>query len=143
MATVEVLKVNHTRTVHEVIDNEVIVIDLETGTYYNLEDTALEIWEAIQHGTTRQQLLDGFTERYSDPEPDRELVVAFVDELLTAGLVEVELTDTPPAGFNWTGAPPMRPFSKPVLGRHTMSDLLLLDPIHDVDERGWPHALPQ
>lgn len=33
-------------------------------------------------------------------------------------------------------------FPAPRLERYTdMQDLLLLDPIHDVDERGWPNAV--
>jgi hypothetical protein len=34
-------------------------------------------------------------------------------------------------------------FERPVLQKYSdMQDLLLLDPIHEVDETGWPHALP-
>jgi hypothetical protein len=34
-------------------------------------------------------------------------------------------------------------FEKPGLQKYSdMQDLLLLDPIHEVDEMGWPHALP-
>ena len=30
-------------------------------------------------------------------------------------------------------------FEKPVLQKHTdMQELLLLDPIHEIDEKGWP-----
>ena len=35
------------------------------------------------------------------------------------------------------------PFAAPVLHKYTdMEDLLLLDPIHDVDESGWPNTNP-
>ena len=34
-------------------------------------------------------------------------------------------------------------FSPPVVEKYTdMQDLVLLDPVHEVDERGWPHAKP-
>ena len=34
------------------------------------------------------------------------------------------------------------PFVAPELKRYAdMQDLLLLDPVHDVDEKGWPNAL--
>ena len=33
------------------------------------------------------------------------------------------------------------PFVPPTLEKYTdMQDLVLLDPVHEVDERGWPHA---
>ena len=36
------------------------------------------------------------------------------------------------------------PFVTPTLSRYTeMQDLLLLDPIHDVDDSGWPRRAPE
>jgi len=36
------------------------------------------------------------------------------------------------------------PFVKPILQKYTdMADLLLLDPIHEVGEQGWPHPAPR
>ena len=49
--------------------------------------------------------------------------------------------DAPPpsAGASRTGD-----FVPPMLARfNNMSDLLLLDPIHDVDEQGWPRERPR
>jgi hypothetical protein len=37
-----------------------------------------------------------------------------------------------------------KPFTDPVIEIYTdLQDLLLLDPIHDVDDRGWPVFNPQ
>ena len=34
-------------------------------------------------------------------------------------------------------------YSKPILQKYTnMADLLLLNPIHEVDEQGWPQPAP-
>jgi hypothetical protein len=68
-------------------------------------------------------------------------VSALLDELLQERLVV--LGDDAEAGRGAVGAGATsavsRSFTPPVLSRYTdMQDLLLLDPIHDVDETGWP-----
>jgi hypothetical protein len=35
------------------------------------------------------------------------------------------------------------PYTKPVLNKYTdMQQLLLADPLHEVQEAGWPHTKP-
>ena len=41
---------------HETIEGEVIVIDLETGSYYSLRDASADIWQGIQSGADEQQI---------------------------------------------------------------------------------------
>jgi len=50
--------------------------------------------------------------------------------------------DRPPRAAAPTADRP--PFVKPILQKYTdMADLLLLDPIHEVDAgQGWPHPAP-
>ena len=72
---------------------------------------------------------------------------AFVDELEREDL----LVRTDQAAPSAVSAPtPVasgdeRPaFVAPVISKFTdMEDLLLLDPIHEVDEMGWPHRKPE
>ena len=145
MAAFEVLSVNPSKTVHELVDDEVILIDLESGTYYSLVETAAEIWGALETGTTREQLLEALAQRYPGQDEDRDkAVLAFLDELLKLEILKVELQNAAPTHcrLSTTAKAPSQ-FVAPILAGHTnMSDLLLLDPIHDVDEQGWPHALP-
>jgi hypothetical protein len=44
------LRANYPGVVSETIEGETIVIHLKTGTYYSLEKTAVEIWQAIEVG---------------------------------------------------------------------------------------------
>ncbi len=74
-------------------------------------------------------------------EEVRSSVLSLIDELVAESLI-VPAKDAPvgassePLGT----AGPEAPFVLPVLERYTdMQELLLLDPIHDVDESGWPH----
>ena len=138
-------RVNSPRVMHETIEGEVIVIDLTTGSYYSLREVSAEIWREIESGADEARIGAALELRYEGP---REEILAGVgrllDELAAEGLIEP--TDAsgdvaPPA------APPSTngsiPFQAPVLEKHSdMQDLILLDPVHEVDARGWPHAAP-
>ena len=134
------------RVLHETIDGEVILIDLQTGAYYSLRESAAAVWHALEGGASEAELAARLAVRYSGSH--EELVAGargLVDELVAEGLVEATAagTQSPPAPptASTNGAPPGRvPFPAPVLEKHDdMQDLILLDPVHDVDARGWPH----
>ncbi|HEX3561680.1 MAG TPA: PqqD family protein [Solirubrobacterales bacterium] len=124
------------RVVSEVIDGEVVAIDLESGRYYSLEGAAARAWEALRDG----QDVDGIAAVVADEaglsaEDVRPDVSAFVAELTAEGLLS-------PGG---DGAAAPGPGRVPlILNRYTdMQDLIVLDPIHDVDETGWPNRRPE
>jgi hypothetical protein len=125
------------RVVSETIDGEVVAIDLESGRYYSLEGPAARAWEAIQAG----QDVDGIVaavaaEAGVGADEARADVTAFLAELQTEGLLLAGNGDSPPAPG--PGRVPL------VLHRYTdMQDLIVLDPIHDVDETGWPNRRPE
>jgi hypothetical protein len=138
-------RVNSPRVMHETIEDEVIVIDLNTGSYYSLRASGAAIWHAVDRGLPDDEIADAVAERY---DGDRTEIAAAVSQLLRElseeGLIESNgAGEAPPAEL----APPAqddRPrerFQPPVLEKHTdMQDLILLDPVHEVDARGWPHA---
>jgi hypothetical protein len=68
-------------------------------------------------------------------------VSAFIDQLVAEALVDAE--PAPEAGDDMTAASAAAPqeFVEPLLQKYTdMEEMLLLDPIHEVDEHGWPSA---
>lgn len=135
-------KVDAPRVVHEVFDEEVVVLDLESGSYYSLRGSAAWIFQAAVAGASSGAIAAAFTER-EQPE-DAANVRAALDAFLEALVSERLLAPRPgvlatPAGFDLPGA--AGPFTPPRFEKFTdMQDLLLLDPIHDVDETGWPRA---
>ena len=137
-------RVNSPNVIHETIEGEVILIDLKTGTYYSLRDTGAAVWQAIQSGAGEEGIATELRSRYDASEEEiRDAVRRLLDELEHEGLVradegEAASAETPPASDN--GGVRL-PFAAPVLEKHTdMQDLILLDPVHEVDARGWPHA---
>jgi hypothetical protein len=137
-------KVNGPNIVHEVFDDEVVIINLDTGVYYSVNGVAAQIWTRVD-GATPGDIIAELASRYEMPGPDVEAAVRpFLDELGTEGLIVTserasgEAGPRPAAGTA-TATPGRPPFEAPVLRRYNdMQELLLLDPIHEVDEVGWP-----
>ena len=125
-------RVNPANVVHDVFeDGEAAIIDLRTGTYYSLNTSGAALWPHLVDGTNIDALIAaaGATGTLADE------VRAFVASLLSEGLVEetpdsVASTDVAVA-TPITTAPSFERFDD-------LQELLLLDPIHDVGDAGWP-----
>ena len=136
-------RVNSPRVMHETIEGEVILIDLETGSYYSLREAGAEIWGWIESGATEGQIVEALAQAYEGaPEEMGSAARALLEELRREGLIEpagAEANGSLPGGPS-VGAGARAAFRAPVLEKHTdMQDLILLDPVHDVDSQGWPH----
>ena len=109
------------------VAGETLVINLNTGAYFVIPPTSLEVWSALSAGVPASALLAG-------PDDDRTAELQrYVVQLDEAGLLRPAATTAPAPSLNWVAED---------LGieKHTdMADLLGLDPIHDADENiGWP-----
>ncbi|HSA55608.1 MAG TPA: PqqD family protein [Gemmatimonadaceae bacterium] len=135
------LSVNAPAVVGEIIDGEAVIMDLTAGHYFSSQGAGCEIWRGVERGLTRSAIVESLLERYDAPrEVIEPAVYTFVAELLTRKLV-VESAGEAPAIVTSPedGARDRTAFVPPVLTVYEdMADLLLLDPIHDVDEAGWP-----
>ena len=135
---------------HDTIDDEVIVIDLTTGTYYSLRGTAAEVWGLLQRspgGMTHEDLAQAVVARYQTNGYDVEAAITqFLGQLRDEGLVS-EVPESPAttavAAVVEPSTTPAPEFVAPVLDKYTdMQDLVLIDPVHDVSEAGWPNTAP-
>jgi hypothetical protein len=138
------LRVNAPKVIHEAIAQEVVVINLDSGSYYTLTDTAADIWALLAEGVPREGLPNALLARYEGEESEViSAVDQFVDELCSDDLVVPDSGDTPVkagARADLDGSRPL--FQPPKLERFTdMQYLIALDPIHEVSEgQGWPHS---
>lgn len=122
----------------DIIDGEVVIMNLKTGRYFSSEGVGSECWDALASGLSLEALVERLAEDYAE---DRAAVGAavqgFVQELLEHELIAP--SDAPPSDAVPRSAPRATRFGAPVLNVYSdMQDLLLLDPIHDVDTAGWP-----
>ncbi len=135
-------RVNNPQVIHEMIDGEAIMINLATGSYYSLDPVAAEVWTFVEASQPIDRIVAELDRRYdADPGAIRRGVDDLIERLSSEGLV-VPCSDEEAAHpVVSEPAPATRePFRAPQLEKFTdMQDLILLDPVHEVDSRGWPH----
>jgi hypothetical protein len=110
--------------VHEEFDGEIVILNLQSGQYFGLNDSGAALWTVVQAG--------------GDPAGvSAEHGPVFAARLVELGLVveSGEPVEVVPAQAIDT-APKIEIYDD-------LSDLILADPIHDVDQdEGWP-KLPE
>lgn len=127
----------------EIFEDEVILVNLEAGAYYSVEGLGSRVIALLREELAVSAVVETLeAEIEAGAEVIRAAVESFLDELLREGLIVACAS-----GHGPDGSSPMatgrRPFVPPVLHKYTdLRDLLLLDPIHDVDEAGWPVRKP-
>lgn len=127
------------RVVDEVIDGEVIIIQLERGTYFSLGGSGAQVWALLKAGADRDSVIAVLEAGHSsEPGEVDGAVDALLDELVGEEVLDRGEAD---GGFQLPAPPQgeLPQFSKPKLEKYTdMEDFLLLDPVHEVAETGWP-----
>ena len=72
------------------IGGEVVILNMNNGTYYGLEATGAYIWSLLEKPRTIQEIIDMVLLQYDvDRETCEREVEALVDELLAQKLVEI------------------------------------------------------
>ena len=136
----EGVRVDAANIVHETVEGEVGVVELDSGTYYSLDAVGAEIWDHLIGGSTLDALADFIASRYG---ADRRSVAHGVSEFLRH-LVNEKLVVAAPGANGARPDPreaPAIPYADPVLHKYSdMEELLLVDPIHEVEDSGWPNA---
>lgn len=130
---------------HERLDDEVMAIDLETGAYFALDDAAADVWTLLVAGCAPATIVDTMAARYGvGAETARADLTRFLGELARERLV-VPADATDVASDGPTGAaslPPLdqsRAYAAPTVEKYDdLEELLRLDPVHEVDDVGWP-----
>lgn len=130
--------VNRPIVASETRDGEAIVMHHGTGTFFDADGSGGFLWEMIERGNTVAGLSAALADAYRLPlDVATEATTSFLADLRRHDLVVHGGT----APFDGYIPVPTGSFSKPELRVHTdLADMLLLDPIHDVDEAGWPIA---
>jgi len=140
-------KVNTPTVTHETIDGEAVIINLDSGNYYSLVDAGSLIWALVDRGASASEVQDLLQQSYQGDSTDidrgvQELLAQLQQENLIVPVDEAAAADL--AGVLPSSNGHEKPsFNAPSLNKFSdMQELLLLDPIHDVDEAGWPKPVP-
>ena len=143
-------RVNTPTVTHETIDGEAVIINLDSGNYYSLVDVGSVIWDLVEKGASASEINSQVLQAYEGNATNidrgvQELLAQLQQENLIvpvdgAGAFDVAQFDPQKLPHNGHEKPL---FNQPLLHKYSdMQELLLLDPIHDVDEAGWPKPNP-
>lgn len=139
--------INAPHVVFENYEDEIVLINLDNGNYYSTADEAAAILGLVEKGLTQDEILHEILQKYQGSiENIRSAINQFIERLQQEGLItstEKTIVDNNRKDNEETQLilnSPKPEFAMPVLNRYTdMQDLILLDPVHEVDESGWPN----
>jgi hypothetical protein len=134
---------------HEIIDGEAIIVNLENGNYYSLNKAGADLWDFVEKGLDVPEIIEGLAQRYEGNRAEIETSVSqLLADMQKEGLITIDQETmgekhrvilAPGEGESKNGKKPL--FESPTLQKYTdMQEMLWLDPIHDVDETGWPNT---
>lgn len=140
--------INNPDIVFEYFDDETVIINLKNGNYYNINRSGTDILSFIEQKLTIDQIIAEIKKTYDSAFSSQLIdseVKKFIEQLLKEKIIRREETPLQEKNPDITKEAERSknceriPFSPPSLNKYTdMQELLLLDPIHDVDETGWP-----
>jgi hypothetical protein len=126
--------------VYEESDAEIVVVNLIEGVYYFLTGTAAYTWMSLHAGQSISEISQSLAPNDKDLESIHQDIESFVRNLLELSLVEQvnqmrQTLDRQPAVTEYV----TNDYVPPALETYAdLQDILLLDPVHDVDVSGWP-----
>ena len=136
--------IDASRVSHERLQDEVIIINVATGSYFSGSGTAADLWTLIAAGMNFDDIVSTLATAYGIDAPSIRGDLAACIAKLTEGAV---ISVVGRAAAEVTTVLPDMPraaWSPPVFDEYTdMWDLLQADPIHDVSETGWPYVSPR
>lgn len=133
--TSTLLEVARPQCAAELLGDEVVALNVETGIYFSMRGLAAVLWHDVAAGHPVETLAEHA--RVLGDRPER--VTAFADELMRHGLMRPVVAS--PAAGEPGCASLLRGGAEPLVVEvyDDMQDLILSDPIYDVDETvGWP-----
>lgn len=132
--------------IFEVIDHEIVVISLSTGTYFSLKSPASTIFALLDSGCAKNDLPQKLNELYEFPASlNVEQIDSFVDQLLAESIMEYcEHEDCKGLDHNAIKSLALPPYQQPVIEKfEDMQDLFLLDPVHPVSTQEHAEKLEE
>ncbi|MBZ9676600.1 PqqD family protein [Mesorhizobium sp. ES1-1] len=123
--------------VFESFDGEAVVLDLTSGKYFGFSDSGSRLWDALSSGVPAAELAGVVTGAGPLSATD---IDGFVSQLLEFGLL-APVSDAPAQPLSGTLLAQLADTTEPLkVDIHDdLADLIVVDPIHEVEEPlGWP-----
>jgi hypothetical protein len=125
--------------ISDVFGEEAVLVNLESGIYYSLRGSSSHIWIRLINQYSPIEILADLIQVYKVAESD----LAADIHLFVARLLELRIIKTSTVTERRTIDPVSEcvsaEYAPPVVEVFSdMQEILLLDPVHDVDKAGWP-----
>ena len=136
-------RINSPAVASQVLAGEAILIHFDSGRYYTVEGSGADILAYLEQGWTIAEIASVWDASVgADGRTVVHEVEQFVRTLLDEGLLIARDSEAKTAEQQTRrreSTPAAAAFVAPALVTYTdLEDLLQLDPIHDVDDAGWP-----
>jgi hypothetical protein len=134
--------VDRTCVTHDRLEDEVIIINVATGSYFSGSGPAADVWSLISQGAS---VAEAARKLASDYSGDEATVLRDIDRcvgtLVEKGLIQRDASAMPSVTELVLPPAVRKEWTAPDFDEYTdMWDLIKLDPIHETDEVGWPIA---
>ena len=123
------------RLAADIFDGEYIIANLDTGLYYSVQGIAVPLLQSLPFDNVDAVIQSFLAALPEDASAIQSELPAVFQQLRDEGVVlQADATATIASGA--VSLP--SGYQTPRFNRYAdMQDLLMLDPIHDVDEEGW------
>ncbi len=135
-------RVNTPGVLYEQFDDELVAINLDSGSYHSLVGAAADAFLLLASEASIPELAVALSRKYAATAAQIETALGgFADQLLKEKLIAVAPEPATRAPLHLPGNQTGVAFVPPnVAAYHDLQSLFLLDPIHEVGEQGWPQA---
>ena len=133
-------RINSPSVIYERFDDELVAIQLDSGTYHSMMGVATDAFVLLAHEATATELAKALASKYAaTPEEIEPQLGPFLEELRKEQLIASVNARKPRETLRVEGNASGLPFVAPSLQAfRDLEGLLLLDPIHEVGDEGWP-----
>jgi hypothetical protein len=133
-------RVNAPSVIFERFDDELVAINMEKGSYHSMAGSAADAFVLLSEEATAGELAGALCNKYAATPGQIETALApFLEQLREEQLIVSVETRKSRDPLRLAGNESGLPFAAPGLQAFKdLEGLLLLDPVHEVGEEGWP-----
>lgn len=126
----ERLKPKSDQVAAKVMDGEAVIIDLNTGVYYSMDEAGGLIWTLIEAAQSMGDIVNAVTAAYDvAPAQARSDLEQLVGKMMDENLVQAARAETPAGSIDPADPGEKKPYKTPTLEIfRDMEELLALDP---------------
>jgi len=133
--------------VFENFGDEVVLLNLQSGRYYSLDPLGMLYWESLSRGVPPREIAAHIVRSYTG-SADGSVIAKDLDDLFLELRSEqlIRRSSNPPRPISdvpEVGTKLPAEYARPVLSIFDdVAEMLMLDPVHEVGEVGWPQPVP-